>query len=115
MGNPGYSLYKGSIIAFTRAMARELGRHNIIVNAICPSLTHPDSPEHIGKFAISRSDSAQALTLITEARARWVKMTPLGRLGKPEDIANVAVFLTSDAASFIARKAIRVIGGHLML
>ncbi len=87
-----YVTSKAGVIGMTRQAARELAPSGIRVNAICPgSVTTPDTQE---------PDAAR---------------TALGRAGTPEEIANVALFLCSDAASFITGQALNVDGGEHML
>ena len=95
-GNPfpiaegmGYVAGKSSIIGMTRQAARELAPNNIRVNAICAgNINEPDMPEVKPEHTL------------------------LNRIGTPEDIANVALFLCSDAASFITGQTITVDGGQ---
>jgi len=92
---PHYSAAKGGILAFTRAVAREVGSRGIRVNAICPGyidtpMTAPMS-ELVRKAVLSR--------------------TPLGRWGEPEEIAATAAFLASDDASFVTGQWISPNGG----
>lgn len=101
MGNPGqlnYCASKGGIDAMTRALAREVGSRGITVNAIAPGFIETDMTAELGE----------------EARAKLTGQIPLGRLGKPEDIAALAVFLSSDKASYITGQVIHVNGGMYM-
>lgn len=92
---PHYSAAKGGILAFTRAVAREVGSRGIRVNAICPG--YIDTP-----MTAPMSDLVRKAVL-----AR----TPLGRWGLPEEIAATAAFLASDDASFITGQWISPNGG----
>jgi 3-oxoacyl-[acyl-carrier protein] reductase len=92
---PHYSAAKGGILAFTRAVAREVGSRGIRVNAICPG--YIDTP-----MTAPMSDLVRKAVL-----AR----TPLGRWGEPEEIAATAAFLASDDASFITGQWISPNGG----
>jgi len=99
IGEPGadaYTATKGGIIALTRVMAVDYGRYNIRVNCICPG-------------AIDTPMIAPALE-IPEVKERF-KSTPLGRVGKPEEIAYAALFLASDEASYITGLIMPVDGG----
>lgn len=88
----GYVASKSSIIGMTRQAAQELAPHHIRVNAICAgNIAEPDMPD------------------VDESK------TLLKRSGTPEDVANVALFLCSDAASFITGQTITVDGGHNIL
>jgi NAD(P)-dependent dehydrogenase (short-subunit alcohol dehydrogenase family) len=99
---PGYSLYgiaKAAIIMLTKAMAVELAQHNIRVNAIGPSLVRTEGSRPLwGDPAI--------LELI-------VPTIPLGRIAEPEELVGVALFLASDASSYITGQTILVDGGSL--
>ncbi len=90
-----YSASKGAINSFTLALAKELGSSNINVNAICPGLIDTKMNCHLTK----------------EDVAEIVSSTPLERIGKPEDVANLAYFLCSEEASFITGQIITIDGG----
>lgn len=95
--NAHYAASKGALTALTRSLARELGPKTR-VNAVAPGII--ETPM-IQDFLKTRSDSTLA-------------QTPLGRLGQPEEVANVIAFLASDAASFITGETIHVNGGLYM-
>ena len=76
-------------------MAGELGRHSINVNAVCPGVTHTPMTSY----------------LTEEIERAAERHYPLGRLGRPEDIAPLVTFLASDEASWITGQAISVSGG----
>lgn len=100
-GNPGqlvYSSTKGAIIAMTRTAAKELAPRGIRVNAIAPGMIDTDMMNSIGpKFLQKHIDNI-----------------PLGRLGRPEEIAAAAVFLASDMASYITGHTLIVDGSVLV-
>lgn len=101
---PGLTWYngsKGAVITLTKSMAAELAPKNIRVNAINPV---------IGETALLEDFMGQADT--AENRARFVAGIPLGRMSKPSDIANAAVFLADPASCFITGVAIEVDGGR---
>ncbi|MCC0807641.1 glucose 1-dehydrogenase [Methylobacterium sp. W2] len=95
-GGSVYSATKGAVDNLTYGLARELGPRKIRVNAIMPGYTN--TPATDGKFA-------------GELRERLLAETPLGRVGEPEDIAPVAVFLASDDSYWVSGESIRVTGG----
>ena len=93
-----YSASKGGINAITMGMARQLAKYHINVNAVCPGTT--ETP-------ITKAFSEEAM-------ARLLTRIPLGRLGKPEDMAAAVAFLASDDASFITGHMLDVNGGMHM-
>ncbi len=97
-GNPGqtnYAASKAGIIGFTKALARELATRGVRVNAIAPGYI----------------ETALTDVLPEEVRAAILENTPLGRLGRPEDVAGAVRFLCSDEASFITGEVLLVDGG----
>jgi 3-oxoacyl-[acyl-carrier protein] reductase len=90
-----YSATKGGLDAMTRALARELGPRNIRVNSIAPGYL----------------ETEMSSTLATEQRDQIVRRTPLGRLGKPEDVTGAVLFLLSPAAAFITGQTFVIDGG----
>ncbi len=102
MGNPGqtnYSASKGGQIAFTKALAREVAARNITVNAIAPGFVDTE---------ILDAMSPETLEVA-------LKMVPLARKGKPEEIAFAAAFLASDEAAYITGQVLGVDGGMAMM
>lgn len=105
MGEAVYAGAKGAIIAFSKSLARELARHQINVNVICPGPTPTPLVEEMmeeGEFAKKILSSID-------------KIVPLKRMGTPEDIANAVVFLASDEANFITGQVLSVSGGLSMV
>ena len=102
IGLDGWTAYagaKGAVMAMTRQMAVEFGPMNIRVNSISPGTINTPMNE---KVIAELGDHV--------ARA-WVKMHPIGRIGKPEEVAEAAVYLASDAAGFTTGIDLRVDGG----
>jgi NAD(P)-dependent dehydrogenase (short-subunit alcohol dehydrogenase family) len=98
---PGYCATKGAIIALTKAMAIDYGRAGIRVNCICPG--YIDAGLAAGYFEVQPDPAA--------ARAAAGNLHALGRIGRPEEVARVAVFLASEGASFMTGSAVAVDGG----
>ena len=109
-----YAGCKGGVIAMSKSLARELGRYGINVNVVCPGLTIPADPEYTGELSMWKGELAAEVSA-PETQEKAAKAYPLRRLGKPEDVANVVVFLASDAASFITGQTISVSGGYTMM
>jgi NAD(P)-dependent dehydrogenase (short-subunit alcohol dehydrogenase family) len=95
-----YSGAKAAVIAFSKAVAKEVGRSNIHVNCVCPGFTRTPA-------------TSERLTSALEARI--VRLYPLGRLGLPEDVAKAVTFLASDGASHITGQTLSVSGGYTMV
>ncbi len=97
----GYCATKGAILAVTRAMAIDCGSRGVRVNCICPG--YIDAGLAWGYFEAQPDPAA--------ARAAAGELHALGRIGKPEEVARLAVFLASDEASFMTGAAVTVDGG----
>ncbi len=102
MGNPGqtnYSASKGGQIAFTKALAREVAGRSITVNALAPGFI----------------DTEILDAMAPETLAAALKLVPLARKGKPEEVAYAAAFLASDQAAYITGQVLGVDGGMAMM
>ncbi|HBD64928.1 MAG TPA: beta-ketoacyl-ACP reductase [Clostridiales bacterium] len=100
-GNAGqinYSASKAGVIGMTKSMARELGKKNILVNAIAPGFIQTEMTDKIPD----------------DVKAEMIKNIPLQRLGQPSDIADSVEFLISDMASYITGQVLSVNGGYYM-
>ncbi|MGZ4700830.1 MAG: SDR family NAD(P)-dependent oxidoreductase [Ilumatobacteraceae bacterium] len=94
-----YAASKAAVISLTQVAAKELGPRGITVNCICPG------------YVLTEMGAATR----TEAMVReWSSKSPLGRLAEPSDVANMAVFLASDEASYCTGQAMNVTGGMVM-
>ncbi len=96
-----YSGAKGAVVSFTKTLAREVARHGLTANAVCPG---PTETAMLGQLG---DDSAR----IVEALRRAV---PMRRLAQPQDIAGAVAFLASDRAAFITGQTLSVSGGLTM-
>jgi NAD(P)-dependent dehydrogenase (short-subunit alcohol dehydrogenase family) len=101
-----YCASKAAIISLTETLALELAIDRITVNAICPGII-----ANTGMRDRAEADSRMLGLPSAEARIAGI---PLGRLGEPEDVAGIAVFLASDAASYMTGHTINVTGGLWM-
>lgn len=101
MGNAGqanYAASKGGLIAFTKSIAKEGASRNVRANCIAPGYIETPMTERLPE----------------DVKNKYLEYIPLGRYGRPEDVANVALFLASDESSYITGQVIVVDGGMLM-
>lgn len=101
MGNAGqanYAAAKAGVIGFTKAMAKELASRGITVNAVAPGFINTDMTR----------------VLSEQVQRDLARQIPLGRLGEPEDVANVVLFLVSPWADYVTGQVINVDGGMVM-
>jgi len=103
-GEAPYSACKGGIIALTKTLARELASKGVRLNTVCPGLTETAMLEAFMQGAGNPD----------KLREAYRRAVPIGRLGKPEDIAGAVLFLASDDAEFITGQTISVSGGLTM-
>ena len=94
--SPPYNVSKAGVICLTKVLARELGQYNINVNAVAP-----------GRIITEMAGSPQ----VNEETRR---QTPLGRLGKPIDIARAVLFLVSESGNFMTGETMVIDGGRVM-
>ena len=100
MGNAGQSNYvasKAGIIGLTKSLAKEFGSRSITVNAVAPGFIETKMTE----------------VLTDEVKEAYMSQIPLGRFGKPEDVANACIFLASKKASYITGQVLSVNGGMI--
>lgn len=100
-GNPGqvnYAAAKSGMIGFTKSLAREVGSRNITVNTVAPGFIDTDMTRELSE----------------EQRNALLGNIPLGRLGRPDEIAKAVLFLASDNASYITGETLHVNGGMFM-
>ena len=106
-----HSAAKAGAIALSKAIAREVGKHGITLNVVCPGFT-PGTPEASGEASVWSGDQGQQFS--AEVLAKIAKSYPLRRLATPDDIAPAVLFLASDAASYITGQTLSVSGGYTM-
>ncbi len=94
-GQSNYSASKAGLIGFTKSIAMELGSRNIRCNAIAPGFI----------------ETEMTAKLPEEVKNEWIKTIPLRRSGKPDDVANIALFLASDLSAYVTAQVISVCGG----
>jgi 3-oxoacyl-[acyl-carrier protein] reductase len=98
MGNPGQTAYaatKAALLGVTKTLAKEYASRNVTVNAITPGFIETD----------------MTANLPDAAKEMMIKGTPLGRIGKPDDVAAAALYLASEEAGFVTGQVLRVNGG----
>ncbi len=95
VGQANYSASKSALIGFTKTLARELAPRNVTVNAIAPGFIETDMTDAIPE----------------DIKENFLKQIPMGRYGSAEEVANVALFLASDLASYITGEVVHVNGG----
>jgi 2-hydroxycyclohexanecarboxyl-CoA dehydrogenase len=100
LGEAVYAAAKGGVIAFTKAMARELARDKITVNAVCPGPA--DTP---------MTDTIRSSAFGEKLMGRLIDVTPLRRLATPEDVAGLVSYFARDEANFITAQVVSVSGG----
>jgi 2-hydroxycyclohexanecarboxyl-CoA dehydrogenase len=98
-GETAYAGAKGGVVAFTKSLARELVRHGIRVNCVCPGPT--DTP----LFA----------SLPERLRSALVRAIPLGRLARPDEVADAIHFFASNRSEFVTGQVLSVSGGLTMV
>jgi 2-hydroxycyclohexanecarboxyl-CoA dehydrogenase len=107
-----YSGTKAGVIAMSKAIAREVGRHNITLNVVCPGFT-PGRPETSGEGSIWAGDQGQQFS--PETLDKIARGYPLRRLGTPEDLVGPVLLLASDRASYVTGQTLSVSGGYTMI
>ena len=98
VGQTNYSAAKAGVIGFTKSLARELAARGVTVNAVAPGCIATD----------------MTAVIPDKAKENLVNNIPLGKMGKPEDVADTVLFLVSDMAAYITGQVINVDGGMVM-
>jgi NAD(P)-dependent dehydrogenase (short-subunit alcohol dehydrogenase family) len=102
-----YSASKGGLLALTRAVAAELAKSGVTVNAVCPGFTDTDIAADAARNIAEKTGRSQA-----EARASLERFSPIGRLIAPGEVAGLVAYLCSDAAEAITGQALAIDGGE---
>ena len=100
VGGAHYTAAKAGVLGLTRHLAKEVAADGITVNAICPGLIDTDMVR---------------TTISAEATDAYARSFPIPRLGRPEEVADLAVFLASDRAAYITGASLDINGGDLMI
>ena len=106
VSNVIYAGSKGAIVSLTKTAAQQLGKYNINVNAICPAPTYTDIVEKLIKTRAYEQKKSK-----DEIIKHYMRDVPLGRFNDPEDIAELALFLSSDSSKNISGQSFNVDGG----
>ena len=109
-----YAACKAGVIALSKSLAREVGRHGIRLNVVCPGMTMPSSDDEISPLSMWAAE-ANRQWRTDEMKARIAKVYPLRRVGTPDDITGAVLFFASDRASFVTGQTLSVSGGYTMM
>jgi 2-hydroxycyclohexanecarboxyl-CoA dehydrogenase len=104
-----YSAAKGGVISFTKSIATEVGRHNINVNAVSPGATNSPMRQAMLREMVAKVGEQKTL----EREEKVKRAYPLRRIGEPEDIANMVMFLCSESARHVTGQIVSVNGGFV--
>jgi 3-oxoacyl-[acyl-carrier protein] reductase len=96
------------VVGFAKTLANEYAKDNILVNVVCPGPNLTDRMKELISSIVKQSGKSKE-----EVTKSWTEQIPLGRLGNPEELANLVVFLVSEKASYITGTVIQVDGGFV--
>jgi 2-hydroxycyclohexanecarboxyl-CoA dehydrogenase len=113
-GEAVYGACKGGIIAMTKSLAIEVGKHGIRLNVVCPGMTMPEDDSEISDRSMWTAEVNRRWRT-DEVRARIAKNYPLRRVGRPEDVAHAVLFFASEVSSFVTGQTLSVSGGYSMV
>ena len=115
IGGTAYSASKAAVIMLTKVLAMEHGKEKIRANCICPGSVHSEMFDGgIKNFEKKKAEQGKPGPSASQIVANIVRGIPLGRIGEPEDVANLALFLSSDEASFISGSVAVIDGGQCL-
>mgnify|MGYP002631489093 FL=1 len=107
--NGAYAVSKAGVIMLTKVMAKELAGLNIRVNAICPGQIMTD----LKKWGF-KLEAQFFNTTVEERQQKMCETIPMGRIGSPQEVADMALFLASEVSSYVTGQALNICGGQLM-
>ena len=96
------------VVGFAKTLANECAKDNILVNVVCPGPNLTNRMKELINKTVNETGKSEA-----EVKKSWTDQIPLGRLGNPEELANLIVFLASEKASYITGTVIQVDGGFV--
>jgi 3-oxoacyl-[acyl-carrier protein] reductase len=98
---------RSGVIGFAKSLSNELAPFNITVNSVCPGYTMTERVREVSKAVAARESTTPEKII-----KKWESEIPMGRLGKPEELAGLVAFLSSEIAGFITGAAIQIDGGY---
>lgn len=115
IGGTAYSASKAAVIMLTKVLAMEHGKEKIRANCICPGSVHSEMFDGgIKNFEKKMAEQGKPSPSASQIVENIVRGIPLGRIGEPEEVANLALFLSSDEASFISGSVALIDGGQCL-
>ncbi len=115
VGGTAYSASKAAVIMLTKVLAMEHGKEKIRANCICPGSVHSEMFDSgIKNFEKKMAEQGKPGSSASQIMENFARVILLGRIGEPEDVANLALFLSSDEASFISGSVVVIDGGQCL-